>query len=69
MCPICESEKLEGKRCGACLDLTDEEWALNDAIHPYIKGKIEIDELEKRIEKALRDPPKRPRDPTHIVFR
>lgn len=68
ICPICESEKLEGKRCSACLDLTDEEWALNQAIIPYIEGKIEIDELEKRIEKALKDPPKRLRDPTHIVF-
>lgn len=68
MCPICESEKLEGKRCEACLDLTNEEWAINEAIIQYYKDKIEVDELERRIEKALKDPSKRPRDPTHIVF-
>lgn len=45
---------------------TDEAWALHDAREAFAAGRIDVDELERRIDLALTAPPKRPRDPTNV---
>lgn len=66
-CDICGSEKFYGRQCLACEDMTDEQWALRDAADAYARDDIDIDELERRIETALTNPPKRYHP--HIVIR
>lgn len=66
VCPICSSEKRYGRRCEACHDMTDEEWALHDARVAYAEDRIDVGELERRIAVALTSPPKRHHP--HLVY-
>lgn len=66
VCPICSSEKRLGRRCEACRDMTDEQWALHDAREAFASGSIDVGELERRVEIALTDPPKRHHP--HLVY-
>lgn len=58
-CTNCGSDKWPYETCEACLDRTDEEWALHDAREAYASGKIDAAEMEQRIEVALTAPPRR----------
>lgn len=64
-CRNCGSDKFAHERCTACNDWTDEQWALHDAQGAYAAGRIDIVELERRIEVALTNPPRR----AHPSFR
>ena len=33
--------------------MTDEEWVIHDATEDYVAGRIDVDELERRVERAL----------------
>lgn len=67
VCVLCGSEKAYGRRCEACLDQTDEQWATTDAVNAYVDGDIDVDELERRLWVALTDPPKR--DHPYLIYR
>jgi hypothetical protein len=67
LCDICGSQKLAGKTCGSCRDMTDEQWAIHDARDDFARGAITIAELERRIETALTESPRRSH--CHLVYR
>lgn len=66
-CPLCGSEKLEGKQCPSCHDMTDEQWGVLEAKQAFAADRITVEELEHQLEQAFANPPKRVHD--HIVYR
>lgn len=58
-CPLCGSEQWAARQCDACHGWSDEQWALHEARELYAAEMIDIDELERRVQAALTDPPRR----------
>ena len=56
-CQICGSEKWSRRACGLCHGRDATEDACHRAKEAFVAGKIDVDELERRIDVAVRDPP------------
>lgn len=61
-CANCGSEKWAGRKCAACYDMNDEEWAVYEAQQAFVKNEIDVAELERRLEIAYTNPPKKHHD-------
>ena len=64
-CPRCHSD-VSGKRCEnhddagvPCWGMSAEDAALYATREAYARGQIDFDEMQRRIEEALTDPPRR----------
>ena len=66
-CPLCHSEMWAGRACGGSGGLYDEDLAVKAARDEFVRGTIEVDELEQRLNVALTDPPRAHR--SRLVFR
>lgn len=59
-CHLCGSEIRAGRKCeeSTCRGLSDEQLAVDRAGEDYSLDRIDVDELERRLEIALTNPPR-----------
>jgi hypothetical protein len=56
-CEVCHSEKYYGKECGLCHGRDATEDAIHRAKLAFYADKIDIEEFERRLDRALTDLP------------